>query len=65
VERWFQDYLRRECAERRGAPCPRILGIDEHFFSRKDGYATTFCDLRATKSLMWCWAAARPPWRTT
>ena len=21
-------------------------GIDEHFFSRKDGYATTFCDLR-------------------
>jgi transposase len=23
-----------------------VLGIDEHFFSRKDGYATTFCDLR-------------------
>jgi len=46
VERWFQDYLRREVAERRGAACPRILGIDEHFFSRKAGYATTFCDLR-------------------
>ena len=45
VERWFQDFLRRELAERRGAPCPRVLGIDEHFFSRKDGYATTFCDL--------------------
>jgi len=45
VERWFQDYLQREVAERRGAPCPRVLGIDEHFFSRKDGYATTFCDL--------------------
>jgi transposase len=46
VERWFQDFLQREAAERRGAACPRILGIDEHFFSRKDGYATTFCDLR-------------------
>jgi hypothetical protein len=46
VERWFQDFLRRESAERRSADCPRILGIDEHFFSRKDGYATTFCDLR-------------------
>jgi len=45
VERWFQDFLRREVAERRGATCPRVLGIDEHFFSRKDGYATTFCNL--------------------
>jgi transposase len=44
VERWFQDFLQREVSERRGA-CPRILGIDEHFFSRKDGYATTFCNL--------------------
>jgi hypothetical protein len=49
VERWFQDYLARELAERRGAACPRILGIDEHFFSKKEGYATTFCDLRAHK----------------
>ena len=49
MERWFQDFLQREYAERRGAPCPRVLGIDEHFFSRKDGYATTFCDLRAHK----------------
>jgi transposase len=46
VERWFQDFLRRQLAERSGAACPRILGIDEHFFSKKDGYATTFCDLR-------------------
>lgn len=49
VERWFEDYLRREDAERQGAPCPRVLGIDEHFFSRKDGYVTTFCDLRRHK----------------
>jgi transposase len=47
VERWFEDFLWREFAERRGAACPRVLGIDEHFFSRKDGYATTFCDLRS------------------
>ena len=39
----FHDFLRREFAERRGAECPRVLGIDEHFFSKKDGYATTFC----------------------
>lgn len=25
--------------------CPTVLGIDEHFFSRKAGYVTTFCDL--------------------
>lgn len=26
-----------------------VLGIDEHFFTRKDGYATTFADLRNHK----------------
>jgi transposase len=25
---------------------PRVLGIDEHFFSRRMRFATTFCDLR-------------------
>ena len=25
---------------------PGGLGIDEHFFSRRHGYATTFCDLK-------------------
>ena len=24
---------------------PRVLGIDEHFFTRKKGFATTLCDL--------------------
>lgn len=46
VERYSQHFLRRLAAERAGAPCPRVLGIDEHFFSRKQGYATTFCDLQ-------------------
>jgi transposase len=46
VERWFHDMLAREVAKRSGAACPRVLGIDEHFFTRRHGYATTFCDLR-------------------
>ena len=45
VERWFHDFLKRATSERQAAPCPRVLGIDEHFFSRKQGFATTFCDL--------------------
>lgn len=49
VERWFQDFLQRAAAERKTNLCPRILGIDEHFFSRKRGYATTFCDLAKHK----------------
>ena len=49
VERWFQDALGRELAERRAEGCPRILGIDEHFFTRKQGYATTLCDLKHHK----------------
>ena len=32
----------RVCARQ----CPRILGIHEHFFSRKLGYATTLCHLK-------------------
>jgi transposase len=45
VERWFQYFVRRLAAERKGAHCPRVLGIDEHFFTRRKGYATTFCNL--------------------
>jgi transposase len=46
VERWFQDLLKVKAAERQQRPCPQVLGIDEHFFSRRQGYATTFCDLK-------------------
>jgi transposase len=49
VERWSQDFLRLRAAERQGAPCPLVLGIDEHFFTRRQGYATTLCDLRHHK----------------
>lgn len=27
-------------------PCPKVLGIDEHFFPRKRGYATALVDLK-------------------
>lgn len=49
VERWFHDFLWLRAGERSGAPCPGVLGIDEHFFTRRLGYATTFCDLRGHK----------------
>ena len=49
VQRWFHDCLGRQLSEMKNAPCPKVLGIDEHFFSRKDGYATTLCDLGKNK----------------
>lgn len=45
IERWYQAFLERRIAEIKQVVCPRVLGIDEHFFSRKRGYATTFVDL--------------------
>lgn len=47
VERWFWDFLNEKYKELRGRTCPQVLGIDEHFFSRKKGYATTFVDLKS------------------
>lgn len=49
VERWFKDYYFRENQKIKKRECPRILGIDEHSFSKKAGYATTFCDLKKHK----------------
>jgi transposase len=49
VERWYQHYIKSRVSELAGRPCPRILGIDEHFFSRRQGYATTLVDLRNHK----------------
>ena len=46
VERFFQHGLRRQFAELHPPACPQILGIDEHFFTRRKGFATTLCDLK-------------------
>ncbi len=45
IERWYHEALERFALERSGAFCPKVLGIDEHFFTRRQGFATTFCDL--------------------
>ena len=49
VERYFQRGLQRQFGEWHSARCPQVLGIDEHFFTRRCGYATTLCDLRNHK----------------
>lgn len=45
VERWYQEYFVIKNRELMSAQCPRILGIDEHFFTRKEGFATTLVNL--------------------
>jgi transposase len=49
IERWYQDFLKLEAAKLEGAACPKVLGIDEHFFSRKKGFATTLVDLKTRR----------------
>jgi transposase len=45
VERWYQDFNLSRVKELQGRCAPKVLGIDEHFFTRKQGFATTICDL--------------------
>ena len=49
VERWYQSHCRQRVSEMSNRPCPQILGIDEHFFTRRRGYATSFVDLKNHK----------------
>lgn len=49
IERWYQRRYRIEHQELLNRACPSVLGIDEHFFSKKEGFATTLCDLRKHK----------------
>jgi transposase len=46
VQRYFLRRLQRRARQDHAPVCPQILGIDEHFFTRRNGYATTFCDLK-------------------
>ena len=46
VQRYFLHRLQRRARQDHAPLCPKVLGIDEHFFTRKKGYATTFCDLK-------------------
>lgn len=49
IERWYQDRFVIKNKELQNAHCPRVIGIDEHFFTRKSGYATTVADLTKQK----------------
>lgn len=49
IERWYQRHYEEQHRELMNKPCPVVLGIDEHFFSKKEGFATTLCDLRKHK----------------
>ncbi len=49
VERCYKDFIKRKVSEFSGRSCPIVIGIDEHFFSKKHGFATTICDLRNHK----------------
>jgi len=49
IERWYHERYVHEYKRINTPSLPRALGIDEHFFSKKQGYATTFCDLTKNK----------------
>ena len=49
TERWYHGHCEQRIAEMSNRPCPKVLGIDEHFFTRKRGFATTLVDLRRNK----------------
>nr|WP_239005250.1 transposase [Legionella sp. MW5194] len=49
IERWYQRHYKEQDKERTNAYCPSVLGIDEHFFNRKQGFVTTLCNLRKNK----------------
>lgn len=49
VERWSYDFYKLEEAKQDRSLWPRVLGVDEHFFTKKSGYATTFADLSKRK----------------
>ena len=49
IERWYHKEYLLAYKKMERPECPTVLGIDEHFFSKKQGYATTFCNLRKNK----------------
>jgi transposase len=49
VERYFRRGLQRQFTAWHPPRCPPLLGLDEHFFTRRAGYATTLCDLKNHK----------------
>ncbi len=46
IERWYHHCYQKEDAKASNRHCPRVLGIDEHFFGKGKRFATTLCDLK-------------------
>ena len=49
AERFYHQMILHENSQFQNRQCPRFLGIDEHRFTRRKGFATTFCDLGKNK----------------
>lgn len=47
VERWYKVFIKDRVDGMKNNPLPRVIGIDEHFFTKKKGYATTIADLKS------------------
>lgn len=45
VERFYHQMVVQKISHQQNRTCPRIIGLDEHRFSKKLGFVTTFCDL--------------------
>jgi transposase len=45
TERWVHQRYALRVAQQGERVAPKVLGIDEHFFTRKHGFATTFANL--------------------
>ena len=45
VERFYHQMVLQKVSHQKERLCPRILGIDEHRFTKKIGFVTTFCNL--------------------
>lgn len=46
ADRIYQQFTKRKAAERISNQCPLYLGIDEHTLHKRQGFCTTFCDLK-------------------
>jgi transposase len=45
VQRDVNHFTKLEVKKKSSQRCPRVLGIDEHYFTKRKGFATTLCDL--------------------
>ena len=53
----YYEVLKNKLKDRRTLKWPKVLGIDEHFFTRRNGFAefaTVFCDLGKRKLFEMC-----------